>query len=55
MVEAVDVGVQVTLQVPRADNVVNAVDAPPGVAPEPFDIVGMGADPLFHSAGQTGS
>ena len=43
MVEPEDVGVKVALEVLGADNVVNAVDAPLGVAPEPFDIVSMGA------------
>ena len=43
MVEAVHVGVEVALQVFGADRVVNAVDAPLGVAPETFNIVGMGA------------
>ena len=43
MGEPVHVGVQVALQVFGADRVVNAVDAPLGIAPEAFDIVGMGA------------
>ena len=43
MIEAVDVGVQVALEILGADDVVNAVDTPLGVAPEPFDVVGMGA------------
>ena len=43
MVEAEDIGIKVALQVFGADRVVNAVDAPLGVAPETFNIVGMGA------------
>ena len=43
MVEPVHVGVEVALQVFGADRVVNSVDAPLGVAPETFNIVGMGA------------
>ena len=43
MVEAEHVGIQIALQVLGTDNVVNAVDSSLGIAPETFDIVGMGA------------
>ena len=43
MVEAEDIGIKVALQILGADDVVNAVDSPFRVAPEAFDIVGMGA------------
>ena len=43
MVEAEDIGIKIALQILGADDVVNAVDAPLGVAPETFNIVGVGA------------
>ena len=43
MVEAVHVGVEVALQVFGADRVVNAVDAPLGVAPRNLQYCGNSA------------
>ena len=43
MIEPVDIGIKVALQVFGADGVVDAIDSPLRVTPEAFDIVGMGA------------
>ena len=41
MIEPVDVGIEVSLQVLEADSMIHAVNAPLGIAPKTFDIVGV--------------
>ena len=43
MIEPVHVGIEVALEVLGADRMIHAVNAPLGVAPKSFDVVGMGA------------